>query len=88
MNSITHKGKALITGASTGIGALYANRLAQRGYDLVLVARNRDRLDALAHRLQDDARVSVEILAADLNDKADLARVEKILQPMRASPCS
>jgi uncharacterized protein len=74
------KGTALITGASSGIGAVYADRLARRGFDLTLVARNRGRLDALASRLTNETRRSVEVLPADLNNKADLARVEQVLK--------
>jgi uncharacterized protein len=70
------QGTALITGASTGIGAIYADRLAHRGYDLVLVARDVARLDALATRLRTEAGVRVEVLAADLSDRAQLAKVE------------
>ncbi len=79
---MTHssKGTALLTGASTGIGAIYADRLAKRGYDLVLVARNRDRLSALARRLESETGRSVEALAADLDDPSDLARVERRLR--------
>jgi short-subunit dehydrogenase len=73
-------GTALITGASTGIGAIYAERLARRGYDLVLVARNRERLEQLAQRLSEQSGRRVEVLVADLNDKADLARVEQLLR--------
>ncbi|MDR3097703.1 MAG: SDR family oxidoreductase [Paraburkholderia sp.] len=75
-----HRGTALITGASSGIGAVYAERLAQRGYDLILVARNRDRLTALAQRITNETQRSVEIVGADLNDRADLATVEAILK--------
>jgi short-subunit dehydrogenase len=74
------KGTALITGASSGIGAVYADRLASRGYDLIIVARNRNRLDGLARRLTDETERSVEVLAADLNSKADLSRVEDALK--------
>src|ERR1700694_2284009 len=74
------KGTALITGASAGIGAIYADRLAKRGYDLILVARNASRLAALAQRLKDETGRSVETIAADLNDKADLARIETTLR--------
>ena len=80
MSTIDTKGTALITGASSGIGAVYADRLAKRGYDLILVARNRDRLQALATRLQTETGRSVKTLVADLNDKADLARVEATLK--------
>ncbi|HUA81324.1 MAG TPA: SDR family NAD(P)-dependent oxidoreductase [Dyella sp.] len=59
--SSSNKGTALITGASTGMGAVYANRLARRGYDLILVARNRDRLSELAHRLVDATGRSIQI---------------------------
>jgi uncharacterized protein len=74
------KGTALITGASSGIGAIYAERLAHRGYDLIIVARNRGKLNALATRLTNETKRSVEVLPADLNDKADLARVEETLK--------
>ncbi|MGY6256205.1 SDR family NAD(P)-dependent oxidoreductase [Paraburkholderia caledonica] len=75
-----HKGTALITGASSGIGAIYADRLARRGYDLVLVARNRERLAALSSRITTETRRSVEILDADLGYKAGLAAVESKLK--------
>lgn len=75
-----HQGTALITGASSGIGAIYAERLARRGYDLVLVARNRDRLNALAERIAAETRRTIEVLEADLNDQADRARVEAKLR--------
>ncbi len=74
------KGTALITGASSGIGAVYADRLAKRGYDLILVARNEDRLKALSARLGEDTGRSVKVIVADLNNKADLARVEQVLR--------
>jgi short-subunit dehydrogenase len=80
MVSHINQGTALITGASTGIGAVYADRLARRGYDLVLVARNRERLDALARQITDRTRRSVEVFVADLNDKKDLSAVEAKLR--------
>jgi short-subunit dehydrogenase len=74
------KGTALVTGASTGIGAIYAHRLAKRGYDLILVARNQDRLQTLASRLTAETGRTIETVAADLNDKADLTRIEEVLR--------
>jgi short-subunit dehydrogenase len=80
MSTTKTKGTALITGASAGIGAIYADRLAKRGYDLILVARNGDRLAALAERLKSETGRSVETITADLSDKADLARIETTLR--------
>lgn len=73
---MTDKQTVLITGASTGIGATYADRFARRGHDLVLVARDAARMEALAEKLRREAGVQVEVLPADLTNSADLARVE------------
>ena len=70
----------LITGASTGIGATYAERFARRGHDLVLVARDRARLEALAERLREETGAAVDILPADLTQPGDLAAVEARLR--------
>jgi uncharacterized protein len=80
MSKTSTLGTALITGASRGIGAIYASRLAARGYDLVLVARDASRLQTLADRLARESGRVVSALPADLNDKADLARVEATLR--------
>jgi short-subunit dehydrogenase len=76
----TTKGTALVTGASTGIGAVYADRLARRGHDLVLVARDVARLEQLAARLRKDTGVTIEVLPADLNSPADRTKVEERLK--------
>src|SRR5258706_12077471 len=73
-------GTALITGASRGIGALYADRLAKRGYDLILVARDEAQLKTLADRLTSETGRLVIPLTADLNDREDLAVVETTLR--------
>ena len=75
MTQPTSRGAALVTGASAGIGATYAERLARRGHDLILVARDADRLEASAVRLRAETGVSVEVLRADLTDTADRARL-------------
>jgi short-subunit dehydrogenase len=77
---MTKPATVLITGASSGIGAIYAQRFARRGHDLVLVARDKARLEALAVRLRADSGVAVEVLQADLTQPADLAAVETRLR--------
>jgi uncharacterized protein len=80
MSTASSKGTALITGASAGIGAIYADRLAKRGYDLILVARNADRLKELAARLTAETGRSIKTLAADLSNRHSLKQIENVLR--------
>ncbi|PHN26735.1 SDR family NAD(P)-dependent oxidoreductase [Pseudomonas sp. ICMP 561] len=77
---MTTPATVLITGASSGIGAIYAKRFASRGHDLVLVARDKARLDALALQLREQSGVAVEVLQADLTQSADLNALEARLR--------
>jgi short-subunit dehydrogenase len=80
MNSAESKGNILITGASSGIGAIYADRLAHQGNDLILVARNGNRLRVLAERLTRETGRKIEVHVADLTAPVDLRRVEARLR--------
>lgn len=82
--SRSNLGTALVTGASSGIGATYADRLAKRGYDLLLVARDAVRLSALAERLTKETGVNVDVLPADLTERADVRVIEQRLRDDRA----
>jgi short-subunit dehydrogenase len=73
------EGTALITGASSGIGAVYADRLAQCGLNLVLVARDTVRMQTLAERLRHETGAAIEIIPADLTAEADVAKIERRL---------
>ncbi len=77
--STENKGTALVTGASSGIGEVYAERLADRGYDLILAARRVDRLEAVAQKIGARTGRKVEVLRADLTDRKDISAVERRL---------
>jgi short-subunit dehydrogenase len=83
-NSRSERPGALVTGASSGLGAAFAERLAQDGYDLVIVARRRDRLESLAGQLHANHQVNVEVIAADLSEPGDLSTVEKHISQNKA----
>ena len=83
----TTVGKALITGASTGIGAVYADRLAKRGHDLILVARNQKRLRELADRLGAETGRRVEVLVADLGKRKTSLASRKSCAKILQSQC-
>lgn len=80
MASIQSQGTALVTGASSGIGAVYAQRLAARGFDLLLVARDLQRLEEAASQLRAEHGVQVEVLKADLTQKDDVLKLEQRLR--------
>ncbi|MBV7519458.1 SDR family oxidoreductase [Ensifer sp. ENS12] len=77
---MSKKPAVLVTGASTGIGAVYSERFARRGHDLILVARNAVRMAELAERLRSETGVNVDVVPADLTDEQDLAKVEQRLR--------
>jgi short-subunit dehydrogenase len=80
MNAVKPQGTALVTGASSGIGAIYAERLATRGFDLLLVARDKERLETTASHLREAHGIQVEVLKADLTQKDDVLKLEQRLR--------
>src|SRR5690606_30732539 len=80
MTSTQSQGTALVTGASSGIGAVYAQRLAARGFELLRVARDQQRLEEAASTLRDEYGVQVEVLKADLTQKDDVLKLEQRLR--------
>ncbi len=80
MNSAQSHGVAVVTGASSGIGAVYAERLAARGFDVMLVARDQERLESAAAKLREAYGVQVEVLKANLTHKDDVLKLEQRLR--------
>jgi len=80
MSGSSQKPVALVTGASAGIGAVYAERLAARGYDLILVARRAERLEALSSKLGASHGAKVQVVEADLTQETDVSRVEAVIK--------
>src|SRR5262245_47672074 len=76
----TNRARAVVTGASSGIGTAFAERLARDGYDLILVARRGDKLETLAGRLKENHQGEAEVLVADLSDHDSLRLVEKRIE--------
>lgn len=75
----SHRGTAVITGVSSGPSLAYARRMAAQGYDLILVAADRDRLQTVARRITDVSGRLVEVLAGDLSRREDAERIERLL---------
>src|SRR5262250_3417955 len=73
----TRRRRAVVTGASTGLGAVFATALAAQQYDLIIVARTREHLEALAERLRQRHGIAVEVVVADLTQAAALRAVEE-----------
>lgn len=72
--------KAIVTGASSGIGAVYADRLAKQGYDLILIARDENRLNAVASRIKKETGREVETHLLDLSVKENIVKLEKLIE--------
>jgi len=75
---------ALVTGASSGIGAVYADRLSKIGYDLILVARNADKLKNVAETIRKESGRNVDIVIADLAKKSELLKIENLIKENNA----
>ena len=77
------RGTALVTGASSGIGAAFAERLAHDGFDLIIVARRAERLESLAAQIGGEEGVTVTCLPADLTESHELVDVERAIEGAR-----
>ncbi len=80
MSATSSKGTAIVTGATAGIGKVYADRLAKRGYNLILVARREERLNEIAKSLQTTYKIKAEGVVADLSLDSDIQKIANLIE--------
>jgi short-subunit dehydrogenase len=84
---LENPGTAIVTGASSGLGAIFARKLSEQGFDLIITARRKNRLDDLAKELEEKNSTKVEVLALDLTDMDDIGKLEAKIKKIDNLDC-